>query len=761
MRREQTAEEARLKKTLDEINRQLKIRYNDKLNFEKNMRETYRNMWEEVERAPTDLHDLEQLVQAKMYLDDMRNMESAFKSSARKIQYLEKMRDNPYFGRIDFKEDGEDEPEQIYIGISTLQNEKSLEIFVYDWRAPISSMFYDYEPGRAQFSSPSGMINGDLLLKRQYRIENGRMEYMFDSDIKIDDEILQDILGQSKDEKMKSIVTTIQREQNRAIRDEGHRLLIVEGPAGSGKTSIALHRIAFLLYRFRNSLNSSNVVIFSPNEMFNDYISEVLPELGEENVRQTTFMEYAKSSLKTKQKVFGLNQQMEFILSHKNSLFYRDIIETIRFKSSMEFLYILKKYIDLLNKNPGKFEDFSIKDKTIISAAEQADLFHKELAYLPFIPRLIKIKNRILYLIKRSEGERVTELLKRYESHPEWSDIKPEERRKRVTRIVLEEFKPLREKARQIGKIKIVDIYINLFVNRDLIQELVKEQETVEKLTTVSKITLRQINKERLYLEDLAPLLYLKGKLNGMPNTASIRHVIIDEAQDYTPVQMQIIRELFANSSFTVVGDLNQSINPYANIGNMNTVTEIFDFSEKPVHIRMGKSYRSTAEITRFCNYILSPEHNIEFVNRKGPLPYVRIVQDIDSCVESLYADIQKITEQGYHSIAVIGKNIEETKNIYRLLKTVTECLLVVREESEFTTGVTVITSYLAKGLEFDAALVLNLSDPYQGMAEQRLFYTVCTRALHLLGIYTMKTLPEYIKNIPKDIYRIARGRHI
>ena len=247
MRQEQIAEEARLKKTLDEINRQLQVRYKDKRNFEKNMRETYRNMWEEVEGAPTNLHDLEQLVQAKMYLDEMRNMESAFKGSARKIQYLEKMRDNPYFGRIDFKEDGESEPEQIYIGISTLQNENSLEIFVYDWRAPISSMFYDYEPGRVQYSSPSGTIKGELHLKRQYRIKNGRMEYMFDSDIKIDDDILQEILGQSKDEKMKSIVTTIQREQNRAIRDEEHRLLIVEGPAGSGKTSVALPD-SFLLY---------------------------------------------------------------------------------------------------------------------------------------------------------------------------------------------------------------------------------------------------------------------------------------------------------------------------------------------------------------------------------------------------------------------------------------------------------------------------------------------------------------------------------
>jgi len=757
MQNERTAEEARLKKTLDEINRQLRVKYNDKLAFEKNMRETYKNMWEEVEGAPVNLNDPEQLIRAKFYLDDMRNMGSAFKSSARKIKYLEKMRDNPYFGRIDFREDGEDGPEQIYIGISTLQNENSLEILVYDWRAPISSMFYDYEPGRAQYSSPSGIIKGNLLLKRQYRIKNGRIEYMFDSDIKIDDEILQEILGQSKDEKMKSIVTTIQREQNRAIRDEGHRLLIVEGPAGSGKTSVALHRIAYLLYRYRDSLDSSNVVIFSPNEMFNDYISEVLPELGEENVRRTTFMEYAKNSLKTKFKIYGLNHQMELILSFKDSLYYRDIIEAIRFKSSVRFLSALKKYTALLDNKLGNFEDFSIRNKTIISAAEQAYLFHKEYAYLPFLPRLIKIRNRILFLIKKGEEERIAELMKQYESRPEWSDLKPAERKSRAARIVLKEFKPLRERARQIGKMKIIDIYRELFLNVDLLQTLVDKQETAETLAEISKITLRQINKGRLYLEDLAPLLYLQGKLNGMPNTASIKHVIIDEAQDYTPVQMQIIRELFPNSSFTIVGDLNQSMNPYANIGNLSTLTEIFDFPGKSVHIKMGRSYRSTAEITRFCNRILSIEQNIEFVDRKGPLPYVRIVRDMNECVEKLSDDIRKITEEGYHSIAVIGKNIEETRDIYRLLKTVTACHLVVKEDSEFTAGVTVIASYLAKGLEFDAALVLNLSNPYEGTEEQRLFYTVCTRALHRLGIYTLNTLPEYIKNIPEDMYSVIR----
>ncbi len=735
---ERKYEENRLKKTLAEIERQLHEKNKEKIAFEKNMRATYKNMWEEVEGAPNNMRELDQLVHAKAYLDDMRNMESAFKSSAQKIVYLKKMLHNPYFGRIDFKEDGEEDREEIYIGISSVQNEKSLEIFVYDWRAPVSGMFYDFEPGRAMYSSPGGIVKGELYLKRQYRIKDGCMEYMFNSTVKIDDDVLQDILGQSKDEKMKSIVTSIQREQNRAIRDEGHKLLIVEGPAGSGKTSVALHRIAFLLYRYRNIMNSSNVVIFSPNELFNDYISEVLPELGEENVRQTTFMEYAKSVLKTDFKVSGLNQQMEYILSHKNSPFYRDNIAAIKYKSSMTFLNILKKYIEWLNECHNEFEDFLFQKEMIISSCEQAELFKTEYAFLPYIPRLLKIKNRILYLIKKREGERMAELLHKYGQRLEWSDLKPTERKKRVARIVLKEFAPLRGRARQIGKIKILDLYKELFLNVDLMNRFEEKIEYSANYADMAKLTLKRINRKRLFLEDLAPLLYMQGKLKGMPNTASIRHVIIDEAQDYTPIQMQIINELFPNSSFTMVGDLNQSINPYANIDSMDTLSDIFNVYEK-VHIKMVKSYRSTSEITRFCNRILSKEQDIEYINREGKPPCVIDVNSMEECVTKLSEDIKKLQDDGYRSIAVIGKTERSTRDVYQQLKNRVKCHLVLKEDTAYATGVTVISSYLAKGLEFDAVLVLNLPVPYQGAEERNLFYTVCTRALHSLSIYASR----------------------
>ena len=233
--RDRVYEEKRLKRTLEEIESQLKQMTAIEQAFVSNIRTTYRNMWEEVENAPNDLQDMDQLVQAKIYLDEMRNLEITYRSAAERIARLRKMQNSPYFARIDFQEDGEQGTEQIYIGISMVQNEETLEILVYDWRAPISGMFYDYDTGRAGVDTPSGRIEGELVLKRQFKIENGRIKYMFDSDVKIDDDILQEVLGQSRDEKMKTIVTSIQREQNKAIRDEGHRLLIVEGLRAAGK----------------------------------------------------------------------------------------------------------------------------------------------------------------------------------------------------------------------------------------------------------------------------------------------------------------------------------------------------------------------------------------------------------------------------------------------------------------------------------------------------------------------------------------------
>lgn len=745
--RERAYEEKRLARTLDEIERQLRQMTEIERAFVNNMRTTYKNMWEEVVAAPNDLQDMDQLVAAKLYLDEMRNLETTYKSAQQRIIQLRKMLNSPYFARIDFVENGEDSAEQIYIGIAMVQDEESLEIFVYDWRAPISSMFYDYERGPAGYNTPAGRVEGELILKRQFRIENGKLKFMFDSDIKIDDDILQEVLGRSRDEKMKTIVTTIQREQNRAIRDEGHRLLIVEGPAGSGKTSIALHRVAFLLYRYRDSITNDSVVILSPNDIFNDYISEVLPELGEENVRQTTFMAFAKDFLKTNMVVTDLNEQMEYMLSAGNSEEYGIRIKSMKYKSSVEFLRKLQDYVNRLYDNPWDFEDFETNNTVIISAEEQKKLFIGDYTYLPLIPRLKKVRNRVLYLIKQQEYKEIARLNEKLKKDPVMMERNANERMKIAVRTVLKRFKPLREKARQIGNISLIDAYRRIF-----------EDAMDGDFSDVARFTLEQLDQGILLYEDLAPVLYLKAKMFGIPSQENIRHVVVDEAQDYTPIQMEFIREMFPQSNFTVVGDLNQSINPYANIENTDILKGLFR-TDSISHIKLTKSYRSTCEITRFANYIAGIEGDAGLVNRTGELPSVKIVRSVDECVDGIKRDIKNMISEGFRSMAVITRNRAEAETIHRLLSESVECNLVTDPEAVFPHGITVIPSYLSKGLEFDVVFVLNLDIPYSGKEEKSLFYTICSRALHRLFIYSLGKLPEYLNGMPEDAY-VLSGPH-
>lgn len=738
-------EEKRLARTLEEIDRQLQQMTAIERAFVNNMRTTYKNMWEDAEAAPNDLQDMDQLVLAKQYLDEMRNLETTYRSAQQRIVQLRKMQNSPYFARIDFIEDGSHETDQIYIGISMVQNEETLEIFVYDWRAPISSMFYDYDRGRAGFDTPSGRVEGELVLKRQFRIENGKMKFMFDSDIKIDDDVLQEVLGQSKDDRMKTIVASIQREQNRAIRDEGHKLLIVEGPAGSGKTSIALHRVAFLLYRYRNSISNDSIVILSPNDIFNDYISEVLPELGEQNARQTTFMSFARNFLGLNMVITDLNEQMEYMLSEEHGEEYNVRLKSMRYKSSADFLKKLQEYADMLYNKPWEFEDLSTGDGLIVSAKEQEDLFRMDYSYLPMVPRLKKVRNRVLYVIKQHEYRQITKVYEKLKKNPVMADRSDKEKMKIAVKTVLKQFKPLRKKAREIGNVSLMETYRKMFDGTFSLGD---------ELSDVAGFTLKMLDQGVLLYEDVAPVLFLKGRLFGIPANDNIRHVVVDEAQDYTPVQMEVVREIFPSASFTVVGDLNQSINQYANIGNTDILKSLFK-TDSISHIKLTKSYRSTREITRFVNHIIGIDGDIGVINRAGELPAVKVVQSVEECLQGIREDMNDVFSGGFRSVAVITRNRTEAEMVYGILSKWVKCNLVVRPEMAFPRGITIMPSYLSKGLEFDAVFVLNLDHPYSGREEVNLFYTICSRALHRLYIYSLNKLPEYFDNIPADAYTL------
>lgn len=707
-----------------------------------------RSMWDYVNPTPGgDLDDLANIWQFQMDID--REGRKAI-NAANQVGKLERMLRAPYFGRIDFKEDGEISSDRIYIGISNLMDEKTHSNLVYDWRAPVSSMFYDYETGRAGYKCPVGFIEGEMTLKRQFRIWMGRIEFMFDSSLKIDDEILQEILSKSADSKMRTIVTSIQREQNKIIRNDTNKLLIVQGPAGSGKTSIALHRIAYLLYRYRELVLADNIVIFSPNRIFNDYISNVLPELGEENMHRTTFMEYAEKILGNGIRLEDMSRQMEYILSYREQHMYKYRIMGIKYKSSTEFVNILKGYITHIEDNIC-FEDIIYNDSVVETREEILEYFNG-LKFLPLARRLDKIRSRLIGKIDLLIKERVEQVILELADTGEYLD--KVEIRGRATFLVREEFSAIREKILRMSHVNSIESYAKLFRDRGLFANLAGGM-LPQGFDEMSRYTLTGIGEGRIYFEDVAPLLFLNCMVNGVTGTSHIKHVIIDEAQDYTPVQFEVLKQLFGHCSITMLGDLNQSINPFMNIEKYEIANDIFKI-DSSVLISLSKSYRSTRQISEFCRELLESENNIEYINREGIKPIVYRIKESKLSYKHLQEDIVSFRENGIKSMAVICRTVEDSRRAYDFLAHNINIRLVKAEDEEFFAEASIIPSYLAKGLEFDVVLVLCNKGDYENEEERKLFYTCCTRALHNLRIYCTEEIPSVIGKMDENLFDLS-----
>lgn len=718
-----------LELVLKEAQRQLeeKLDYKDK--FKKDALETQKEMWEELGSLSV-ANGLEQIVSFMGFIDRMKYQKRNHEITRRLQEKYERMLQSPYFGRIDFLENGEEKAEKYYIGLSNLVNQ-DYDFLIYDWRAPASSMFYDYEIGKAGYKCVEGTIEGELTLKRQYKISKGKMEYMFDSNLKIDDEILQEILGKSTDSKMKAIVTSIQKEQNKVIRNEEFKNLIVQGPAGSGKTSIALHRIAYLLYKHREKITPQNIVIFSPNQIFNDYISNVLPQLGEDNMLQTTFKEYMHKALGERFIKEDYSDMMEYILTSKQYSDYEIRIRNIKYKSSLEFIEVLKRYAENALKADRNFKDVVFRDKLIVASKDLEELYYKDYINLPLKRRLDKIKERILFLLKPYEKERINEIY--VELWNTGSFVDKMEVKEKAVALTRKETKHIYEEMERITEFDLLDIYKKLF----------------EKLEPeIKNYTLKNLENKVLNYEDQVPMLYLKGVFGDLPKTTEIKYVIIDEAQDYTPLQYEIFYQLFSHANITMLGDLNQSINPFMNVGDYSNIAHIFP-QDNTCLINLTKSYRSTMEITEFSRRLLSHEVNAEYVGRRGDKPTVLGFSDESSINERILKDIEMHKEKGYKSIGIITRTIKEADKVYSFLKDKTEVKALTKDDDEYINGTLVIPSYLAKGLEFDVVFIYNAGhENYSSEEERLLLYTACTRALHKLNIYYTGRLTPLLEGI-------------
>lgn len=748
---EKIYEENRLKRTYEILERQLSKAESDReaaVNEAKEIRKTF---WETEPITPESTFDLNTIVGVTQNLHAVKREErrEAVKQTA--IKKLKKLLASPYFGRVDFLEEGSSYEDQVYIGISTLIDD-DCEMVIYDWRAPICSLFYENEEGRASYKCPEGIIDGEINLKRQFGISKGQIDFMFNSSLKIDDDILQKTLSKNSDEKMKTIITSIQREQNKVIRDEDNSVLIVQGPAGSGKTSIALHRAAYILYKYSNkNITSENVVIFSPNDIFNDYISGVLPELGENNVYQTTFMDYARNSFKSYLKIEDANEQMEYMLSAKKDAHYYLRKDNIFFKTTVLFAEIIKRYINYLETEGVSFKDIKFKDFNIISGEEIKSLFYNTYSKWPMQHRFNEIFEDIEERIKAVEKQRLKQIEEELEeSDEQFDDIKVASKGK-----LGRELKELRAQIRRILSIDSLRSYKELLKNKKLFLKVSKGLTLPSNIGDILRQSSYFLQNNTISYEDVTPILYLNYALGNDRTMNNIKYVIIDEAQDYSPFQYLVLKHLFPSAGFTILGDINQSINPNNSTLDYNIITDIFS-NRKSSIMNLTKSYRSTTEISNFTREILKC-YDFENTYRNGEKPKVIKAIDEENRLQTILQDIESMKATGIESIGIICRTAQKASQVYKTIKNSNfscDINLLKKDDVEFKSGITVTPSYLAKGLEFDGVIIFDGdAAEYNEEKERKLFYTICTRALHNLHIYFIDKPSRFIEEVDNNLY--------
>lgn len=726
---------ARIKRQLDEKNISLD-------EYKEDVIEIRRSMWDNTAHVLTG--EFDESVEILQYINQMKQDEKNHEITYMQIRKLEKMLESPYFARIDFIHDEYDEMEKIYIGMSSLIDNDTLDIIIYDWRAPISSMYYEYELGDAAYTVGDKAISGKIELRRQYKIEKSKLMYMFDSSIKIDDEILQEILSKNADDKMKNIVISIQKEQNKIIRNEKTRVLIVQGAAGSGKTSIALHRIAYLLYRQRgDGLISKNVVIFSPNQIFNDYISDVLPELGEENVHQTTFFEYARSCISPEIRLESAAEQMDYMLSlSRDDKQYKMRKNSIAYKSSSEFVDVLDRYLARLSESYKGFENVIFNDKLIISKDQLEKLYSEDYKHFAPAKRMQKIRDRINYLMEPITTDRLKKIKKEIEEGEEKEFNIHQLSRARLHN----ELRELRIKVEAMTEMNAFNLFVRLFGNKKVFSSISEGKSVASNLLDYSA---EYMQNNRLHYEDIAPYLYFKGLFEGTLHIADIRHVVIDEAQDYSYLQFQIMKQLFKYASFTILGDINQAINSYMHTADSEKMADIFSrFGAQA--ISLTKSYRSTKEIWALSEQVLASSSNQQPISRRGEKPQLISVENRGRMNKFVVHKLHELKETGMKSIAVICKTVKQCEELHRKIKKEFEYInLITSEKAHLTAGICIIPSYLSKGLEFDAVIIYDAGiENYDGEEQRKLMYTMCTRALHKLFITYTGELTSLLYNV-------------
>lgn len=703
-----------------------------------------------------------------------------YEINVKKLKLLERAKNKPYFGRIDFQQLGKDEFELFYIGKTSLVRREDDRRLIIDWRAPIASLYYSGELGEAMYTAPQGLIMGDLNLKRQYEIEERELVNIFDKGLTPMDEFLQQALWQKKDNRLKDIVTTIQSEQNDIIRADKGDVVIVQGVAGSGKTTIVLHRIAYLMYTYKDVLKPENILIIVPNNLFLNYISDVLPDLGVEEITQSTFEDIAVKMLEGEYAFVDTEDKLLRLLDYDSlSDSERNNIKFISsFKGSIPFKEIIDNFLEDFTNNLVPDIDFKVNDYTIYSYSDIKRMFYKDYSYLPVFSRIERIKKYFKQTLKEKIDSLKDNINVEYNSFVNRTKKVISDEiglREKLIEIYDERDKILNSLDKNLGpaldkyfkiwpEINIEDLYKELLTNRDFLNRYSNKGLDEKDMNFIINYSKKIFDEKYFEREDLSPLLYIKNKLMGLSLKKRFSHIVIDEAQDYSPLQMLILKELSSNNSFTIVGDLSQGIHSYRGINNWDGIIKNVFRNRKINYLTIKKCYRSTMEIMNFANEVIKKLNKkditlAEPVLRTGEKPYIIQKDNKEEIVNEIIEKIDILKNEGHKSVAIICKTSSESDEVYKKLKKagLSDVQLITNKDLEYQGGIVIIPSYLAKGLEFDAVIVYDCSaDTYfNDELHIKLFYVAITRALHKLYIYYREEPSELIKDINEDCYNL------
>ena len=704
--REEQAYTARVQQLLLALIEQARVISSDHL---QSIHAIVADAWEDLRVKPTALseEDLEQLSTEVDRFVVRRQFADSMAERARRMLM------NPFFARVDFAEEGAEVPDRIVIGLYSLKDEKG-ELVVHDWRAPVCSLYYDATPGEARYESPSGEIRGNLTLKRQYRMENGRLIYYVDTQLSIDDSMLLDILSGATSRHMRQIVATIQAEQNAAIRQEGARVVSVVGSAGSGKTSVAMHRAAYLLYRRRDVLDASKIMILSPSTAFSEYVSGVLPQLGEENIRARTLREVVEAVLG--KKVEKPYRQLEALLDEKGELRRRSVAD----KGGARFLGLLSRFADTFTAYGPEFRDVKLDQQVLIRREDLERMYRNELSLLSPAQKLQRMAGTLQTRLEGWEEK----LYKQYEKS--YSGKYGQRELRQMSNIaVAQRLQPVRAQLRQMLEPRGSDLV------RRALRTAPRELRDAYEENQSAGLT---------WWEDAVAEAYMMVRLGFAAPDKQIYHLLVDECQDYSDTALAMLGYYYPNARVTLLGDPKQRTTPGMEACDPARWGACFGMANAPV-FTLSRCYRSTRPIAELCNCILPEGERLEPFGREGQPPRVDFYSEA-----LLKRTIEEFRAAGHRSVAVITRSQSQADSLSTKLEHVYR-LDGGEADLNYEAGDNVVACYhLTKGMEFDAVVVVWPEVPLTG-DERRRLYTAASRALHAVAVLGGKTLVEALNS--------------